>query len=137
MDLKKLYLMGLLAISIATPLQAQEEEDFDAPPPGVFEPSDSQNQEEETLRGGRFDRFQPSNNGRFGSNNDDNNDDNSRSNRFESRSNGPVNERLGGSKRSTPKNRPEATNFASAEPEDINNENFPELIDSFDFPNAE
>ena len=137
MDLKKLYLMGLLAISIATPLQAQEEEDFDAPPPGVFEPSDSQNQEEETLRGGRFDRFQPSNNGRFGSNNDDNNDDNSRSNRFESRSNGPVNERLGGSKRSTPKNRPEATNFASAEPEDINNENFPELIDSFDFPNAD
>jgi len=27
--------------------------------------------------------------------------------------------------------------FAKAQPEDINNENFPELIDSFDYPNAD
>lgn len=37
----------------------------------------------------------------------------------------------------TDKKRAKQADFSSAEPEDITNENFPDLIDSFDYPNAE
>ena len=136
MKTTRMILISLLGIQLGlSPLWAQEEEDFDAPPPGVFAPrGDDEGAIEEEPVENRFQRFQQTDNERE----DDRDRGGSRFNtRGSGRPSGPVNEKLGASKVRQPRERSSNIDFSDAEPEDITNENFPELIDSFDFPNAD
>lgn len=122
----KFLLYAILGFQLALTNGYAQDDDFDSPPPGAFMPrGDSGDREDD--EGSSFDRFKPkggsSSRGgsRFGG----------------SRSSGPVNEKLGASKVRSPKTRAKIVDFSQADPEDITNENYPELIDSFDFPNAD
>ena len=118
----------LVSIMASSLLIAQDDfgneaSDFDAPPPGVFD-SEAEASDEEIFGSGNKAPFDPTNS------------------TPPSSINSNFNESVPGSGPSNPafnaaKKRQAKVSFADAEPEDVSNENFPDLIESFDFPNAE
>ncbi|MFK8137340.1 MAG: type II secretion system secretin GspD [Bdellovibrionales bacterium] len=133
MQTRDQLLQYLLALSLvlSPSLGLSQDDDLDAPPPGTFESSDDGDSEGFKNRFDRFKRFKKSEDDDGDSRANDRSRDSSRSSFGRG---GGVNERFSATKKRKRESRVE---FANAEPEDITNENFPELIDSFDYPNAD